>query len=219
MPRVDVVFLSLDQDIQQLVEKMSSSGHSRIPIYKDTIDTVIGIIYAKDTLQYAVRGAATSIDQLVRKPYFVPESKRLDALLREMQKRQVHIAIVVDEYGGVSGIVCMEDIIEEIVGEIQDEFDNEQEDIRQVSQFVYLCDARADIQEINTKLKLSLPQENFDTLGGFVFDLFGKVPSRYEQVAHENVDFIIESMRGHKIESVKVLLHPPAPDTASEQQQ
>jgi CBS domain containing-hemolysin-like protein len=143
---------------------------------------------------------------LLRKPYFVPESKRIDDLLRELQRRRVHIAVAVDEYGGVSGIVCMEDIIEEIVGDIQDEFDNEREDILQIGDGVYLCDARVNLDDLAEELKLDLPVEDFDTLSGFVFDLFGKIPVKYEKAVFGGNDFIIQDMEGHKINTVKIVL-------------
>jgi CBS domain containing-hemolysin-like protein len=146
------------------------------------------------------------VTTLVRKPFFVPESKRIDDLLRDMRRKRVHIAVAVDEYGGVSGIVCMEDIIEEIVGDIQDEFDNEREDILQIGEGVYLCDARLNLEDLAEELKLDLPVEDFDTLGGFVFDLFGKIPVKYEKVSYGGHDFIIQDMEGHKINTVKIVL-------------
>jgi magnesium and cobalt transporter len=126
--------------------------------------------------------------------------------LRELQRRRVHIAVAVDEYGGVSGIVCMEDIIEEIVGDIQDEFDNEREDILKIGDGVFLCDARVNLDDLAEELKLELPVEDFDTLSGFVFDLFGKIPVKYEKAVYEGNDFIIQDMEGHKINTVKIVL-------------
>jgi CBS domain containing-hemolysin-like protein len=122
-----------------------------------------------------------------------------------MKRKRVHIAVAVDEYGGVSGIVCMEDIIEEIVGDIQDEFDNEREDILEIGDRVYLCDARLDIEDLNQELGTNIPDEDFDTLGGFVFDLFGKIPAKYEKVEYKDMDFIIQEMDGHKIKTVKIV--------------
>ena len=206
VPRIDVVFLAMDMPAEDLIRKVSESGHSRFPVYKDTIDNVVGVMYAKDLLQFLLSKEPIELGKIVRKPYFVPESKRLDSLLREMKRRRVHIAVAVDEYGGVSGIVCMEDIIEEIVGDIQDEFDNEREDILEIGDKVYLCDARVDIEDLNEALGIVLPDDDFDTLGGFVFDLFGKIPVRYEKVSYENMDFIIQEMDGHKIKTVKVVL-------------
>jgi len=146
------------------------------------------------------------LKKIVRKPFFVPESKRIDALLREFKRRHVHIAIAIDEYGGVSGIVCMEDIIEEIVGDIQDEFDNEREDILPIGEGVWLCDARMSLDELDEIFAGEIgDDEEFETLGGFVFDLFGKIPVKYEKVSWKNFDFIIQDMEGHKINTVKIV--------------
>lgn len=205
VPRIDVAFVGLDMDPKEVIEKVGESGHSRLPVYKDTIDNVVGILYAKDLLSYYLSGEAFEVEKVIRKPFFVPDSKRLDSLLREMRRRRVHIAVAVDEYGGVSGIVCLEDILEEIVGEIQDEFDNEREDILEIGEKVYLCDARVDVEDLNDELGLNLPDADFDTLGGFVFDLFGKIPVKYEKVTYGNMDFVVQDMDGHKIKTVKIV--------------
>ena len=149
---------------------------------------------------------AAELGKLIRPAYFVPESKKLDSLLREFQRRRVHISVVVDEYGGTSGIVCLEDIIEEIVGEIQDEFDNETEELMKISDDVYLCDARVNLEWLNTQLEIDLPSDDFDTLGGFVFDLIGKIPVQYEKMSYKGIDFIIQNMEGHKINTIKIVL-------------
>ena len=165
VPRIDTVFLAMDSERGELLEKVVSCGHSRIPVYGDTIDSVVGVLYAKDLLRVLVKGGDFSLADLVRKPFFVPESKRIDSLLKEFRRRRVHIAVVVDEYGGVSGIVCLEDIIEEIVGEIQDEFDEEREDVVRLGDSSWLCDARADLDDVNRETGLALPADDFDTLG------------------------------------------------------
>jgi magnesium and cobalt transporter len=205
VPRIDVNFIGLDFARPELIQKVSDAGHSRFPVYKNTIDNVVGMLYAKDLLRFLLNNEEIDVEKIIRRPFFVPESKRLDSLLREMQRRHVHIAVAVDEYGGVSGIVCLEDIIEEIVGDIQDEFDNEREDILEISDKVYLCDARVDIEDLNEQLGTAIPDQDFDTLGGFVFDLFGKIPTRYEKVTYNNTDFIIQEMDGHKITTVKIV--------------
>ena len=129
IPRIDVDFLSIDTPQEELLAKIAESGHSRFPVYSESIDNVLGILYVKDLLAVISKNQEIDLEKLLRKAYFVPESKKIDGLLREFKRRHIHIAIAVDEYGGVSGVVCMEDIIEEIVGDIQDEFDNEREDI------------------------------------------------------------------------------------------
>lgn len=205
VPRIDVEFVSDDADGETILSSLIQYGYSRYPVYKDTIDNVVGVLYVKDLFPAFMRDEKINIASVARKPYFVPESKRLDSLLREFKRRRVHIAVAVDEYGGVSGIVCMEDIIEEIVGDIQDEFDNEEEDIMELGGGMYLCDARVDIEDLNEQINLKLPESDFDTLGGFVFDLFGKIPVRYEKVSYGVLDFIIQEMDGHKIKTVKVI--------------
>ncbi|MBB6478539.1 hemolysin family protein [Spirochaeta isovalerica] len=205
VPRIDVVFISDEIGEDELYKTLVESGHSRFPVYRETIDNVIGILYVKDLFSKIVNKESLNIPELIRKPYFVPETMKLDALLKEFKHRRVHIAIAVDEYGGVSGIVCMEDIIEEIVGDIQDEFDNEDEDILAVGEGIYLCYARVSIEDFNEELSMNISDDDYDTLGGFVFDLFGKIPVRFEKVSYEGVDFIIQSMDGHKINTIKVV--------------
>jgi CBS domain containing-hemolysin-like protein len=207
VPRTDAVFLSAGASKDELLARIADSEHSRFPVYEDTIDNVIGILYVKDVLKALVRGAAFDVRSLVRKPYFVPVSKHIDDLLKELRRKRVHIAVVVDEYGGVSGIVCMEDIIEEIIGDIQDEFDHETEDIVPLADGIWLCDARVSLKDLVEETGLELPAEDFDTLGGFVFDLFGKIPVKYEKTEYKNASFIIQEMDGHKINSVKITRH------------
>jgi len=205
IPRIDVVFIPEEISKDELFKIIVDSGHSRFPVYKNTIDNVIGVVYAKDLLSYALVNRELDISEIIRRAYFVPESMKLDALLRELKKRRVHIAVAVDEYGGVSGIVSLEDVIEEIVGDIQDEFDNEEEEILKVDDHSWLCDARVDLEDLNSELNADLPEDDFDTLGGFVFDMFGKIPVRFEKVSFGSLDFIIQQMEGHKIKTVKIV--------------
>ena len=206
VPRTDTVFVSVDTPQEELIEILTECGHSRVPVYDGTIDNVVGMLYVKDLLLYIRNDENIDIGKLVRKPYLIPESKKLDSLLREFQRRRVHIAVVIDEYGGVAGIVALEDIIEEIVGDIQDEYDNEREDILEIGDGVYLCEARVDIGELNQQIGLDLPTENIDTLGGFVFDLFGKIPIKFEKASYQGKDFIIQDMDAHKINTVKIVI-------------
>ncbi|HOX33327.1 MAG TPA: hemolysin family protein [Spirochaetales bacterium] len=215
VPRIDAVFLPLDAGREELLEAVVSSGHSRIPVYRETIDEIVGVLYAKDLLRALVKGGDFALADILRKPYFVPESKRIDSLLREFRRRHVHIAIAVDEYGGVSGIVCLEDIIEEIVGEIQDEFDEEREDVVRLGEGAWLCDARADLEDLGREIGAELPSGEFETLGGYVFALFGKIPARYERVSAGGLDFTVQDIEGHRITSVKISRRP-APGGAAE---
>jgi magnesium and cobalt transporter len=208
VPRIDVVFLALEMPLEELMSKIIESGHSRFPVYDTTIDNVVGVLYVKDLLNYFFTNEKIEIGKIIRKVYFIPESKKCDSLLLEFKRKHVHIAVVVDEYGGVSGIACLEDVLEEIVGEIQDEFDNEVEDIIEISPGTYLCDARVDIEDLQEHTGINIPDEDFDTLGGFVFDLFGKIPVKFEKVTNKGNDFIIQDMEGHKIKTVKIIMHP-----------
>jgi len=204
IPRIDVDFIPLDMETEALLKRVAESGHSRFPVYAESIDNVVGILYVKDLINSFAKNEPIDLEKIIRKPFFVPESKRIDGLLREFKRRHVHIAIAVDEYGGISGIVCIEDIIEEIVGDIQDEFDNEGEDIASIGDGLWLCDARVDMDDLAECLHTDLPSDEFETLGGFVFDLFGKIPVRYEKVRWKNFDFIVQDMDGHKINTVKI---------------
>ena len=206
VPRIDTVFISIDSSHDELFARIIESGHSHFPVYEETIDNVTGILYVKDILKCLVKNEPFEIKTMIHKPFFVPEAKRIDDLLRELRRRRVHIAMVVDEYGGVSGIVCMEDILEEIIGDIQDEFDNEKEDILKLGNGAWLCDGRVNLEDLAEHIGISLPVEDFDTLGGFVFDLFGKIPVKYEKQVWDGHDFIIQDMDGHKINTVKIIV-------------
>ncbi|MCH5295238.1 MAG: HlyC/CorC family transporter [Treponema sp.] len=206
VPRIDVDFLSVDTPPEELLLRVTESGHSRIPVYESSIDNVVGVLYVKDLISAIAKKEDINLEKIIRKAYFVPESKRIDSLLREFKRRHIHIAIAIDEYGGISGIVCMEDIIEEIVGEIQDEFDSdEREDIFPMSDNQWLCDARVNLDDLNETINARFPAEDFDTLGGFVFDLFGKIPVKLEKVSWENYDFIVHEMEGHKVKAVRIV--------------
>ena len=207
VPRIDVDFIALGTPQDELLQKVTESGHSRFPVYSTSIDNVVGVLYVKDMIAVLARHEEINLEKIIRKPYFVPESKRIDSLLREFKRRHIHIALAIDEYGGISGIVCMEDIIEEIVGDIQDEFDNEMADILPLNENVWLCDARVSLDDLNETINSTFPTENFDTLGGFVFDLFGKIPVKFEKVSWHDWDFIVQEMEGHKVDVIKVLYH------------
>ena len=179
-----------------------------MPVYTDSIDNVVGVLYVKDLLKAFAEKENVDLLKIIRKPYFVPESKRIDSLLREFKRHHLHIAIAIDEYGGISGIVTMEDIIEEIVGDIQDEFDKEREDIITVNENEWLCEARIDLDDLNETIGSDFPNEDFDSLGGFVFDLFGKVPVKFEKASWNNFDFIVQDMEGHRINVIKLIRKP-----------
>ena len=207
VPRIDVDFISADTTREALFKKIIESGHSRFPVYSESIDNVIGVLYVKDLIYSLSREEDISLEKIIRKAFFVPESKRIDTLLREFKRRHLHIAIAIDEYGGVAGIITMEDIIEEIVGDIQDEFDNESEEITEIGNGMWLCDASVDLDDLNEILDADFPAEEFDSLGGFAFDLFGKVHVKFEKAAWKDWDFIVQDMEGHRINLMKLVRH------------
>ena len=211
VPRIDVQFLSLDTTYDEIIKIITDLGFSRYPVYDDSIDNIVGILYAKDLIHKDIE-EGFSVSKYMREVFFVPESKHLDDLLRDFKAQKVHIAVAVDEYGGVSGIVCMEDIIEVIVGEIQDEFDDEDEaEIIKVDDRIYLCDARINIEDLNEELKLSIPEDDFETLGGYVFELFGCIPKSGESISTDQADFLVESIDGHKINKIRLTLNNTLP--------
>jgi CBS domain containing-hemolysin-like protein len=206
VPRIDVQFIPADISLTDLYGIIQDQGYSRYPVFDQTIDNIVGILYAKDILR---QGIQKDFDarSLMRKPYFIPESKHLDDLLREFKMRKVHIAIAIDEYGGVSGIVCMEDILEVIVGEIQDEFDeDEAEEICKLDAGVYAVEARTPIEMINEAVGLNLPDEDFETIGGYVFELFGRIPVKGESVEDTQAAFTVTDIEGHKINRLKLVV-------------
>ena len=206
VPRTDAAILSCDASKEEILDCITKSGNSRFPVYEDSIDNIIGILHVKDALKALVCDDPFDLKTMIRKPFFVPESKHIHNLLHELRRKRMHIAVVVDEYGGVAGIVSMEDIIEVIVGDIQDEFDNETDDIIQLGEGIWLCDARINLEDLIEETGLNLPADDFDTLGGFVFDLFGKIPVKFEKISHKGIDYIVQDIDGHKIKQVKIVV-------------
>lgn len=218
VPRTDVLALEADTPLPQAVETVLSAGHSRIPVYQDTIDNVAGLLYAKDLLRCwrdPSLAADAGLRGLLRPAHFIPETKKVDELLAELQQQRIHLAIVVDEYGGMAGLVTMEDIVEEIVGEIRDEYDaNEEATFERVSDLEYIFDARIDIDEVNELLNVKLPSEDSDSLGGFIYSQLGHVPVPGEQTQTEQGDarFEVLTVTGRRIRKVRAVRRPPPPE-------
>ncbi len=210
VPRIDMVCLEVNTPIEKLAELIQEAGHSRIPIYKGRIDNIIGIIHAKDLIPFSVNTKKiVGLDKLARAAYFVPESKKIDELLREFQREKTHMAIVVDEYGGTAGLVTLEDVIEEIVGEIQDEYDREQPLFRKIAENIWLVDAKIDIPEFNENFPEPLPErEDYESLGGLIFSITGSVPEEKEIISYNHYKFQIEKLEGQRIAKVKVIYTP-----------
>jgi CBS domain containing-hemolysin-like protein len=217
VPRIDVVAVEIHTQCDKALQVIIEAGHSRIPVYRDNIDNIQGILYAKDFLEWWLEDVTDRpLESLLRPAYFVPESKTLDDLLAELQQRQVHIAIVVDEYGGTAGLVTIEDILEEIVGEIQDEYDSEEATYQIIDQDEYVFDARIDLDDMNEMLNTNLPTEQGDTLGGFVYSQLGKVPAAGEIILFDGYSFEVINVVGRRIKKVRVRRHPPAGDASDD---
>lgn len=224
VPRIAMVALEVNTPFDEALDVVISAGHSRIPVYRGTIDEIIGILYAKDMLIALRDNVKPPLEKILRPVYFTPESKRVIELLRELQKRRVHVSIVVDEYGGTAGLVTIEDILEEIVGEIQDEFDAEEPECIPLPEGGgYILDARMNIEDASELLKVELPTGESDTLGGFIYDQLGKVPTLGERVKHGDWIFEVLSVDDRRILKVKVTHAPreqdhPHPETQVEAQ-
>ena len=212
VPRIDVVAIEAATPLPEAADLVIRATYSRVPVYQDTIDNVIGVLYAKDLLRVLRAGdLPVSLAQIVRPAYFVPEAKKANELLEELQKRRVHVAIVVDEYGGVAGLVTIEDILEEIVGEIQDEYDTEEPMFHQEAEGDYVFDARANLDDVSQLLGVQLPAESYDTLGGFLYTQFGHVPNAGEQLRFNGLIIEVLDVSGRRIGKVRVRHAPPTP--------
>ena len=208
VPRVDIVAVEETARLEELAEEMNVAGHSRIPVYKGDLDHIEGVAHARDVLQQLSAGDANgqmTAKQVSREPLFIPESKNLEQLLDEFQERRTHLAVVVDEYGGVSGIVTIEDLLEEIVGEIHDEFDTyEPEEIQRIGEFEFLVDARLPIDELNESMKSNVVGEGFDTIGGLLFHELGKVPVPGDSVQYDGLSIEVVNTVGRRPKTLRI---------------
>jgi putative hemolysin len=211
VPRVDIEALEDDSTLNDVVQLMVESGLSRIPIYEETLDKILGIVYSKDLLPHIKGGKLDkkAIDVARKPPFFIPDSKPVVNLLREMQRRSISIAIVVDEYGGTSGLVTIEDLLEEIVGEITDEYDQEEPNIRTEPDGSYLVEGATIIEDVNNFLDIDVPTEDNETIGGFVYGHLGHIPEQGESMMLEElgIDIIVEQIEGQRIQSLRIRKH------------
>lgn len=205
VPRIDMVSVEESVGLEEMVKLIEETGHSRIPVYRDRIDDIQGIIYAKDLIRLPRDPDSWSIRNSLKEAYFVPESKKIDQMLAEFRRRRIHLAIVVDEYGGTSGLVTLEDLIEEIVGEIQDEYDEEEQFWRWLEDDVLLADARIDIHDLNELLDVELPTNGFETLGGLIYEQLGRIPDKGEVLTFDELSMCVEEIVGHRISKVRIV--------------
>ncbi len=211
VPRIDIVALDINTPLEEAREVIIKAGHSRIPVYQDSLDYIKGLLYAKDLLDVWHKGqASVDLSTLLRPALFVPESKRVLKLLRELQNAMVHLAIVIDEYGGTAGLVTIEDVVEEIVGEIIDEYDEDEEAAYEiVGEDEIIFDARIDLDDLNHLMDTELPDELSDTLGGFIYERLGKVPDVGEIIKAKDLRLEVLSVENLRIGKVRVTRLPP----------
>jgi putative hemolysin len=219
VPRIDIVALEVNTPFSEALNVVISAGHSRIPVYRVTIDDIIGVLYAKDMLA-ALRDCKTpSLEQMLRPVYFTPESKRVIELLQELQKQRIHMCIVVDEYGGTAGLITIEDILEEIVGDIQDEYDAEEPEVMPLTgEEGYILNPSMHIEDAAELLKVSFPRGESDSLGGFIYDQLGKVPVVGEKVSHNGWVFEVLAVNDRRILKVKATHGPKQADAIEAQE-
>ncbi|MBO9392773.1 hemolysin family protein [Caldilinea sp.] len=218
VPRIDMVTLEVNTPLREALDTIIEAGHSRIPVHEGHIDAIVGLLYAKDLLKcFRDQRMDVQIRELLRPPYFIPASKKVTALLREMQQQRVHLAIVIDEYGGVAGLVTIEDILEEIVGDIQDEYDVAEEVYLQpVSENTYLVNSRLDLDTLSDVLGIDLEEEEADTVGGLIYSRLGHVPEQGEALELEGWRFIVLSVDGRRINQVRIERVIPASQESDE---
>ena len=207
VPRTRVVALDIDEDVEIIIDKVIEEGYSRLPVYKDSIDNIIGIIHAKDLIRSIRTKKITDINPLLRPAYYVPLSKQVNDLLRELQRQHIQMAIVTNEFGGTEGIVTMEDIIEELVGEIQDEYDEEKPSVEKKSETEYIVNATASIGDVNDLLPIALEESpDYETISGLVNKIFGGIPAVNEKASFGGYDITIIKRQKHSVEQVKLVI-------------
>ena len=209
VPRIDMVCVQSDEPIENIIAIINEQLHSRIPVYENRIDNITGIIYAKDLIKHLPSFENVSIKDIIHPVYFVPEQKRIQDLLKEFQAKKIHMAVVVDEYGGTSGLITLEDIIEEIVGEIQDEYDYELPLCEKLDEQNFILDGRLSIEEFNETLPLEIEeQEGIETISGFIHNLTGNLPKEKEIILFKNLEFTIDKVDSRRISKIKLKILP-----------
>ena len=206
VPRTDMVCVNAEQPLSVVLAAILKSGHSRIPIYKENNDNIVGLVYAKDLLRFWGQSLdGISLEEVLRPPYLVPESKRVSELLQEFRETCVHIAIIIDEYGGTSGLVTIEDLLEEIVGEIQDEYDLKDDWLIEEPNGTVLVDGRLNIEELEEHFDIEVAREKFDTVGGYVVEHLGRVPAAGERVEIDSLAILIVAGDQRAIRQLRIV--------------
>jgi len=217
IPRTDISSAPINSTLGEFMKLVSDCGHTRIPIYKDNIDEIVGLLHAKDLLKLFGRDPESKIPpDILRKPYFVPGNQIVSELLRDLKEKKTHLAIVTDEYGGTAGIITVEDILEEIVGEIMDEHDNERALLSIIDDSSVLVDARLEIEKLEEHFGIKLPEGGFESVGGFIIHILGKIPKVNEKIVFEDLEMAIKSADDRKID--KILITYKTPSTPPEEE-
>jgi putative hemolysin len=208
VPRVEMVALEKGVTISDVQRLLNESGHSRYPVYEEDIDNIKGMLYVKDLFQkIPLPDSHADLTAFIRPVYFVPESKRLDSLLADFRSQKIHIAVVVDEYGGTAGLITLEDILELIVGDIQDEHNVEESDVVQLSASEFIVSANLSMEDLSDKLDLKLEEKDFETVGGYIYDLVGSLPQVGQKVSVDGIDYVVEKVSGQRIDKVRITIH------------
>lgn len=213
VPRTEVVYARSETGIDEIIQLIIQSGHSRIPIYSDNVDNIVGTLHAKDLLPYWGK-SDVNVSGIVRSPYFIPETKKISEVLKDLRGNKSHIAIVIDEYGGTAGILTLEDIIEEIIGEVMDEYDADEKLIVEHEDGSVSVSAKLDVEELEDYLDVELPDGKFESVGGFVISLLGKVPSVDEKAVYNNIEMVVEAANDRRIDKLRVRKISPAESEA-----
>jgi CBS domain containing-hemolysin-like protein len=210
VPRTDLVAIEASEPVEKAVDLVTKHGHTRIPVYENNLDHIVGVLYAKDLLRAVVRGEKKTLREIARKPYFTPESNKVQDVLRDLRKNRVHMAIVVDEYGGTAGAVTIEDILEEIVGPIQDEYDvGEEDEIQFISPNEVVLDGRVSVDDVNELLKLEIAGGDYDTIGGYVLNQLGAAPRVGATLKLGTGELRVEAVQGTRIKKVRIKSETP----------
>jgi len=217
VPRTDMFCLDVETPRGEILPALRENLHSRVPVYDGSLDVIVGILYTKDLLPYVATGLPVDFEPRahLHPPYFVPESKRADALLQEFQAKKLHMAIVVDEYGGTAGLVALEDLLEELVGEIADEYDEPERLLQRLDDSTFRVSGKLPVEDLNVATGLHLPNESFDTVGGWVLDLFGRVPRKGERRKTPELTVTVEKVERTRVVEVLIALRKPVSTEAA----
>ncbi|MDO5725038.1 MAG: hemolysin family protein [Tissierellia bacterium] len=203
-PRPEIATIDVESSMEEIIQRFDEEGFSRMPVYEDDLDNIIGILHVKDLLPFVLNDQSADIRTILRKPFFTFEYQRTQALFQEMRQKRIAMAIVIDEYGGTDGIITMEDLVEEIVGEIEDEYDQDDKDIQQINQYVYIVSGMVRLDELNEEIGCDLESEEFETIGGFVIGLFDRLPEVNEKIRYENMEFTVKKTDKNRIEKLRI---------------